>query len=846
MGLFRRKAVNSVSPERRHLTNSSDNELDDSDPMNGAGLWRFDPTPPTREDRGGTNWHRRTSESVLLGASLDEEQIVDGRRDRQAIQEIFGERPGLLSRLTYQVESSWLAICGGCHRLLLREIELGSGFNFLPAALACGIMLYYGAVREPFWWAMSAALVGMLVFTLRVRERGVTRAVSIAFLFVMTGMAAAQFEVVRSNTTVPLSAVTGQLSGTVIARDVNSRGSPRYLIALSSVEGLPADGLPKLVRVSAASFHETIKPGEAIEGLARLQPVSGPAYPGGYDFQFFYRLEGIGLSGFFMGAPRRHSDHGVIDFSERFTIISNRVRLAVAERIRAVLPGRSGDIAIALLTGDRSHIDEDAQESLRRSGLAHILAISGLHMALVTLTIIWGVRLGFVLFHGTSDRLAAKKWAATIGFFAATAYLFISGASVATQRAWLMIAVMIAAVLLDRQALTMRSVAIAALVILLWKPSSLFNPGFQMSFAAVAALIAAYRQWTEWRLRRIHDANRAPRFVLLRSTGRYFGGLAMTSLIAGTATALFALYHFHRVAPLGLAANLAAMPVVSLLAMPLLLLSALLMPFGFEWLALMPLGASIEVVIGISDWINAFEMDFETGVQPVSVIAGSGLFLAIACGLRTRLRLLSIGAVGLILAGLFSRPDYPDMLVSQDGKSVLVRAPSFSGSERPDDEQYVLLYPRRGKFIADIWRRAYLPNEAFDAPPANADCNYDFCQFTANGHVVSLVYAPEMIEAACEAADLLVAPRLWWINCRKRKPAMVVKRGDFERFGSLAVRFSDDGFRLEHAMPGIGSSVDEIRPWRRKFDNSGPALQDRRDSHVPDMMKDHHAASKKG
>jgi len=320
-----------------------------------------------------------------------------------------------------------------------------------------------------------------------------------------------------------------------------------------AIDGLSADELPRYIRASAASGAADFLPGQQIEGLVRLQPVLGPAFPGSYDFGLHAWFQGLGGSGFFMGKPQRVLGEAMqISILDTGRVSVNRFRQDVENRIREALPAKAAGITIALVTGNKSGIDGESQDLLRRTGLAHILAISGLHMALVTLTLIWVVRFLFALSPAITLNYPVKKFAVCLAFLGASFYLLLSGAGIATQRAWIMISIMLLAVLLDRRAVTMRSVVISACIILILSPESLLSPGFQMSFAAVAALVAGYEALNKWRHARL--ASRGNSIIaekraggrMIESATTYFGGLAITSLIAGTATAFVAAWHFHQ------------------------------------------------------------------------------------------------------------------------------------------------------------------------------------------------------------------------------------------------------------------------------------------------------------
>ncbi len=423
-------------------------------------------------------------------------------------------------------------------------------------------------------------------------------------------------------------------------------------------------------------------------------------YPGGYDFSFFAWHDGMGGSGFFMGRPEKSQIAHALSFGEHFTVAINTMRIAVENRILKAMPNESGKIAIALVTGNKSHIPEKVQESLRKTGLAHILAISGLHMALVTLTVIWGVRLILVLIPALALRYPIKKWAVCAGFFSATNYLMLSGTGIATQRAWVMISVMLLAVLMDRRAITMRSVAISATIILLLNPQSLLSPGFQMSFAAVTALVAGYEILNKRRKQQAENTfvPVSQSLLVKGSNGLlgYFVGIATTSLIAGTATAFVAAWHFHQVAPFGLMANLLAMPIVSILIMPFVLFSVLLMPYGLEFIPLTSVSIGIKWVLEISTWVEELSPNGNTGLLPRYVIFIFAIFLISICVFKTRFRLF--GFVPLVfLSFTMGNPNVPDVIVSENGRAIAIKT---------ENEKLGLLFPRGSAFVQNIWLKA--------------------------------------------------------------------------------------------------------------------------------------------
>jgi len=295
--------------------------------------------------------------------------------------------------------------------------------------------------------------------------------------------------------------------------------------------------------------------------------------------------------------------------------------------------------------GVRAGIPEEINEAMRRTGIYHIISISGLHMALVAGTIMAMLRGGLALLPDFSSRRPVKKYAAFAALCVTGSYLLISGMVVAAERSFIMLAVMLLAVLFDRSALTMRNLAISAVLVILVSPHEVVGPSFQMSFAATAALVGAFAAWSDRRASR-PDAGVPPQTSLagtvVRKAVAATGALAVTSLVAGFATTFYAVWHFQRVAPLSLFANLAVMPIVSILVMPFAVLSALAMPFGADWPFLYVMGRGLAAMIAISDWISARSPIDAVGlVSPHSVLLVT-IALVIAHQATTWLRLAAL------------------------------------------------------------------------------------------------------------------------------------------------------------------------------------------------------------
>ncbi|MEM7067401.1 MAG: ComEC/Rec2 family competence protein [Pseudomonadota bacterium] len=700
--------------------------------------------------------------------------------------------------------SDWLAVN------FASEFERGLAFNLLPMFLAIGIAIYFSVHTEPILAIVILSAAGLASFVFAMKVHGKAFYVLSAFATIIVGMSAGGISAYLASTHQIERQITADVRGTIISVDENRRGSPRLLISPARIEGIADDRLPIKIRLSTTSKHIKYTPGLEVHGLARLYPVSGPVYPGSYDFSFFGWFYGLGGSGFFMGKPDLTPSRSNQGFRDQFLVSINKLREKIKARVERALPGSGGDVAVALITGDKTRIPQEVQQSLRNTGLAHILAISGLHMALVTLTVIWIVRLTAACLPNLSLYYPIKKWAVCIGFITATSYLLLSGMGIATQRAWIMISVMLLAVLLDRKAITIRSVAVSAALILLFNPQNLFSPGFQMSFAAVASLVAGYE------LLRKRKSDHADELLSTRHNGwiwsmvklplGYLSGIATTSLIAGAATSFVAAWHFHQIAPLGLLANVLAMPIVGLIIMPFALLSIILMPYSLEFLPLILVDFGIGLVIDISIWVEQLLPRGVTGTLPGFTLALFGVSLAILTLFRTRIRYISLLSIPLGLL-FWQSPQTPDILVSENGKAI-----AFLDGQG----EYRALYPRRNKFVSDIWSKAWGNGNIKPIDTTRDQCNSERCIVVLpSSLVMHIVYNPDFLRSSCGRADILIAPRLRWVHCNGRIPTLILKRFDFEKRGSKAIIIGDRPNNGRHQITVHDGLPDLDRPWSR-------------------------------
>lgn len=602
------------------------------------------------------------------------------------------------------------------------EIERGRGLIWAAFVFAGGIAVYFALPAEPMALATAgAALAAWLAFLVQAgRGREATPLLVVALL--VSGMAAGAMRTAFVAAPVLDRARSATITGLVESVEHRENGL-RLVLRLREMSGVRQDRMPARARI-ALRGQDTPVPatGDTVRLRARLMPPASAVMPGGYDFSFRAYFDGIGASGFAFGGIQR-VDAGMVPWDLRLSAGIERLRSGIAGRIRAALGDTTAAaLAVALITGDRSGIPPEVTEALRTAGLAHILAISGLHMALFAGSVFFVLRALFALSSRLAQDWPIDVWAAGAALAAAAFYLAISGGSIATQRAFVMIALVLAGRVFGRRALTLRNVGVAMLLILAVTPEALVDPGFQMSFAAVIALIAAYEEMTRRRV----AANRgppkrddgAPVFGLVGSLAGWFGAILLTSLIAGAATEAIGAYHFHRIAPLGPLVNLVAMPVVTILVMPFAVLALALVPFGLEMLPLTVMGAAVDQVVAVSLW--ASNLTPGEGTVGAPSVAGTLLMVlagGIACLAPCGFRRVAIAPLCLSV-WFYATHRQPDILVSANGTALALR--DATGALR--------VTARPSSFIAEVWLRAdgvggdartqrHLPKSAMSCDP---------------------------------------------------------------------------------------------------------------------------------
>lgn len=536
---------------------------------------------------------------------------------------------------------------------VISDVLLGQRLHLFPwgpVCMALGIGLYFQMPVEPD--ARLIVILGALALCGLVG--GWRLGPEVSPLFWAVGLVALGLCLATARTQMQAGPVLGwryygPVQGRVIA--VDRSGSDAVRITLDRVVLSRVQQVPLRVRLSLHGDwgQPAPVPGQVVQLTGHLAPPNGPTEPGGFDFRRHAWFQQVGAMGY--------TRNPVVLWQDGPGGIA-ALRAHLSARIQRALPGRAGAFAAAVMTGDRGGMGQEVLTALRRSNLAHLLAISGLHMGLLAGVVFAALRLMLVALPWLGLRLPVKKIAAGGALIVAAGYLVLSGGSIATERAFVMVAVMLVALIFDRRALSLRAVAVAALIVLALRPEALLSPGFQMSFAATTALVAV--------------------FGAIRDTGWRIGArwmqpvlaVVISSVVAGLATAPFGAAHFNMLSQFGLAANLLSVPLMGLLVIPAGVVAMVLMPLGLEALALWAMGLGLDWILGVAEYIAGMEgavrMVPTPGSLVLPVITLGGLVLSLWQG---RGRWLGLAPMFIALL-IWAETQRPLLLISDQGALV--------------------------------------------------------------------------------------------------------------------------------------------------------------------------------
>ncbi|MBW7921253.1 MAG: ComEC/Rec2 family competence protein [Rubellimicrobium sp.] len=662
--------------------------------------------------------------------------------------------------------------------------QRGHLFPWVAVMAATGIGAYFALSVEPDGTQLAALAALALLLA------GLARALGPAFgpLALAVALALAGFELAAWRTGAVAAPVLGfRYHGPVQGRivDIDRSASDGLRLTLDQVvlADMAPERTPRRVRISLQREQPWLRPepGMVVVTTAGLMPPNGPVEPGGFDFRLHAWFQGLGAVGYTQTPVLM-----LVPPEGGAALAVARLRARVSATIRALVPGDAGGLASAVITGDRSGLSMAASDAMRDANLYHLVSISGMHMGMLVGLVFAVLRGAVALVPPVALRVDGRKIAALAALPVAVFYLMLSGRGVATERAFVMAAVMLGAVLLDRRAFSMRSVALGALVVLALRPESLVNAGFQMSFAAVVGLIAAYaalgRRLPPGRWRWLQGA-------LM---------LVFSSLAAGLATAPYAAAQFNRVAHYGLVANLLAVPVMGAVVMPAAILMLLLAPLGLEEPARLLVEWSCRWILAVSERVAALAGAVSAVPTPPGWVLPGMTFAALVFVLwQGRARWLGVAGVVAALAG-WTMATRPPLLIAASGGIAGVMFDGGRGLSRPAGEG----------FVAQNWLRA----DGSLRPQGQAVAPFvvDGMRAAADlgGLHLLVLRGQRALDAVsgCDGADLMVVSVA--VADRDARPCLVLDETALRRTGAVAGRVEGDALRLVAADAVAGA-----RPW---------------------------------
>ncbi|MFI4976998.1 MAG: ComEC/Rec2 family competence protein, partial [Caulobacterales bacterium] len=694
------------------------------------------------------------------------------------------------------------------------EAQLARLFLWIPVAFGAGAALYLGLKSEPALWPAATLAVALGSAGLAAARLGAGRA-WVALLVLLTA-AAAGFSIAKlrsDHVAAPIvRAGIGvvEVRGYVVDVETPSERGPRLLIAPVSIARTPQGQTPLRVRIVMPP-GAAWTPGAAIQVKTLLDPPPSPAAPGAYDFARDAWFQGEGGVGLAREAPQAIALPAAPP-RLRAEMALNAFRWRVAQRLAAhldlVMGGKAGDaagLAIAVTTSHQDWLSADARNDLRRSGLAHMLAIAGLHTAAVSGFVFFGLRALIAAWPWLALRVNGKKLAAAGALAAVIAYLLLSGAHPPARRAAITASVAFIAILLDRRAISLRSLALAALLILLLEPEVVVQPGFEMSFCATASLVAMAEIWP----RRVQPAGLPWPIAWLQRARDWVFALFMVSLVAGAATGPFAIQHFNRIANFGVFANLTADFVASVLMMPALAISLLLEAVApvLARPSLYVAGWAARTILWLAHlFATAPGASVTPTAAPESALALSYLGILFVCLWKGRLRWVALPLAAAV--ALWPRGQPPVAWVAGDGADAAI----IAGGEE------VALRPGVRGYATDLWaqrRGLRVPTDGQTARGARFDCDFWSCSPRAGVQPALAIWwtrrkpSSERLSELCAVSDILVL-RAQVATPSACRDVWVLRPDDFAQGGAAEIYGTRRAWKVLWSAPIRGD-----RPWTR-------------------------------
>ncbi len=665
-----------------------------------------------------------------------------------------------------------------------------------PIFLGTGIAIYFSLSFEPNLFVVGlAAFIAFLAFLLSYLQRH-TFSNTYLFLYFLAlligGVFLGTFRTASLNTVMldqdyKSVQITGQI---VEIEEGQEKRGKKILISPSEIDGLEEKQIPKFIRLTLLKA-DALSLGDVISVRTSLNAPSLPVLPGGYSFRRKSYFDNIGAIGFSFSQPE------IIEKNVQRNFLSylQEKRTFLSKTVRKYLDEKTAPVASALLTGQRKSISEDDWDNLRQSGLAHMLAISGLHVGLFAGTVFFFLRLLMALYPPLVLNFPIKKIAAVFAIAAAGFYTIFVGASVPAVRALIMAGLVFTAIIFDRSPLSLRLVSVAALLVLIFKPESLVSISFQMSFAAVTALVLFYdslrprmRQWYS------HAS-------FIRKFGLYVAGVCATTVVATIATAPFGLYHFQTLPVYGLIANVVAVPVLSFIVMPAAVLTFAFSIINLEFIPLNIMSKGVEFILWVAKEVAGFPNSvFHISAMGVASLFGLIFAVVIVFAVKNIYKLWSLAfmAGAIFLAFLYPKPD---ILLSSNGKLLGVY----------NEGSFVVSDKRSERFTRELWSQALniRGDDIAKFPKTgcykNICCDSDACSIDDK-----IVYLKNRypVSEFCQDDGTIIISKGFSLGSYKSCKATIIDRHLLKEQGAYAFYKIKEGYGMQSVK-----DVEGNRPW---------------------------------
>ena len=708
----------------------------------------------------------------------------------------------------------WLAFGAA----LRAEADQRRIFLWAPVAAGAGTVAYFAADHEPSLWLCAALALACFALAFRLRARPAALAGALAAALFFAGLLSAAWRSARLEAPVLDHVRIVELTGYVEAVD-HRRAGARFLLRVTDASGLEPSQTPWRVRLTDR-HAPPMEAGAFIKLKARLTPPARAALPSGYDFARDAYFAGIGAVGSALGKIELMEAPAEPGLWLSMMMRVDRARNLLAARVDGAIGGAAGAVGAAMVTGKRDLLDEETRQLIREAGIFHIITISGIQMTLVAGILFWAIRRALALFPLLALHYPIKTWAALGAIAGAVIYDILTGSRVGTERALLMTVIMMSAIVMQRRALTMRNLALAALCIIALEPEAILGASFQLSFAAVAALVAVY----ESRLEARQAERAADPFGLSKApppTGAFDRVLAwiahepshmlLATVCATSATASFMAYHFHELSPYVLIGNPLTLAIIEFFAVPGALIGTMLYPLGLDAPVWLFVGLGIKLALWVASFIAAAPgaTIHLSAFAPWSMVFLSLAVLSAVIWRTTLLRMTAVPLLAIGLIGAASGPRY-DVLIAPTGDAVASRGPGGA---------FVVAGARANAFGVEQWLRAdgdgrsakatALAGKGVEESAGGARCDTLGCvvPLAAGGDLVIVNEARAFAED-CGRARVIVSRLSAPSWCAAE---LVIDRPKLELSGAQALQFKDGKAAIVAARaPG------EDRPWSPK------------------------------